>query len=96
MLVDDFIDGEEYKGKRYTRDELYARWVLMQLRLPAALHLAFREFIPKLFCTHAGTRYRVTLASVMGDVGLSRTFSKEYGYDVRVMVDECSNWGDKP
>ena len=94
--IDEFIDGKEFKGVHSSKEELYARWVFMQFRLPATLRLAFDPFIPKLFCTWKGKRYRVTGASRLGDVWLAKNFNKDVGYDYRVNVDECSEWSDKP
>ena len=76
----------------------YARWVLMHFRLPAAMMLDFRPFMERhrLFCTYRGERYRVTGASRMGDVWLAEDFERVDGYDHRVDVDDCSDWGPKP
>ena len=76
----------------------YARFVLMLFRLPAALRVDFAEWISKyrLFCTYQGKRWRVVGASRLGDVWLSRDHSRESGYDLRVAVDECSEWKDRP
>jgi hypothetical protein len=89
MHVDDFID---HHGK-----DAYARWVLMHFRLPAH-GAAFEKFMAgnRLFCTHQGTRYRVTGASRMGDIFLAKDFARDHGYDARVGVDACSAWGPEP
>lgn len=91
MDVDDFI-------WLHFRQDNYARFVLMLLRLPAANQLDWEEWISKykLFCDYEGARYRVTVASRMGDIGLARDHSEDSRYDVRVSVDECSKWGPKP
>lgn len=90
MHVDDFIDD-------YTGDP-YARWLFMHFRLPAVLKLAFDPFMKdhKLFCTYKGERHRVTGASRLGDVWITKDFKKDTGYDARVDLDECSDWGPKP
>jgi hypothetical protein len=90
LHVDDFIDN--YKSPAYPR------FVLHFMRLKAALHLDFWPLIKqyRLFCDHDGNRYRVTFASRMGDIGLHSNFDKETGYDHRVPIDECSNWGPEP
>jgi len=87
--VDDFIDD--------FRQDAYARWMLMHFRLPACQQSAFMPFIKdrKLFCTYNGKRYRCTGASRMGDVWLTTDFSREVGYDLRVVVSECKDWGPK-
>ena len=88
MHVDDFIDGEFTKHK-------YARWVLNLFRLPAALQADFREYTDqyKLFCDYEGVRYRCTGASRLGDVWLTTKFDQHTGYELRVDVENCENWG---
>ena len=89
MHVDEFIDEEFGKHR-------YARWVLNHFRLPAVLKMDFEEYMGphKLFCVHGGTRYRCTGASRLGDVWLTADFDRHTGYELRVNVDECDNWGD--
>lgn len=91
MHVDDFIDDvlNEDPGAKY------ARWFFLLHRLPATLKMDFDEWIAphRLFCTYEGKRYRVTGASRMGDVWLARNFKQEQGYDLRVDVEKCSEWG---
>ena len=88
MHVDEFIDHNFGEHK-------YARWVLLYFRLPAVLNLEFREFMKdhKLFCNYKGNRYRCTGASRMGDVWLTKDFNRDGGYDLRVDVEDCSEWG---
>jgi hypothetical protein len=90
MHVDDFID--DYEG------DPYARWFFMLQRLPAALKVAFYQWIKpyRLFCDYKGKRYRVTGASRLGDIWLAKDHSRETGYDLRVDLTECTNWSDKP
>lgn len=92
MTVDEFIDD-------YTSDA-YASWVLNLLRLPAALYFKFKPWANhyKLFCTYEGETYRVTMASRMGDIGLSKNFDVELpaGYEKRVSVVDCFDWRDCP
>lgn len=92
--VDNFIED----STRQTYNERYARWVLSHMRLPAFIQLDFNQFMlsNKLFCTYNGKRYRVTSASSIGDIGLSRNLNKDNGYDVRVCVDDCSDWSRIP
>jgi len=89
--VDDFI----YQGPR---EEKYARWVLLHMRLPAVNQIDFHTFMKdhKLFCSYKGTRYRVTGASRMGDVWLAKDFAREHGYDKRVDLAACSGWAPEP
>lgn len=82
--VDEYIDDPA--------SDPYAREWLGAFRRPAAERLA-RPFEGALFCTHAGERFRVTGCSRLGDVWLSRDPSKAHGYDLRVLVDTCEQWG---
>jgi len=88
MHVDEFIDTEFGKHN-------YARWVLNYFRLPAALQMDFRQFMAEyeLYCDYEGERYRCTGASRLGDVWLAEDFTQEHGYDLRVDVSKCENWG---
>lgn len=91
MHVDDFIDDH--------KSDPYAAWMFLHFRLPAFQQARFNKFIEnrKLFCTYNGERYRVTGASRLGDVWLTKDFKcPEAGYDIRPNVDECFDWGDKP
>ncbi|MFD2207180.1 hypothetical protein [Kiloniella antarctica] len=94
--VDDFIDyGNISERGREDRNASYARWVLAQFRFPASLRMSVDEFVlqHKLFCNFEGKRYRVTGASRMGDIWLTDNFNQSQGYQKRVAVDDCSNWG---
>lgn len=88
--IDDFID--DYK------QDAYARWMFMHFRLPADQQQAFAPFIKnrKLFCTYRNERFRVTGASRLGDVWLTRNYNKDTGYELRVIVTECSAWSAQP
>lgn len=94
--VDDWID-EPVWGEN-TRALRYAKWFLLGKRRPAWMQSAFKEFegAGKLFCAYEGKRYRVTGASRLGDVWLAADHNREVGYDLRVAVDHCSDWGDAP
>lgn len=84
--VDDFIND-------FTKDK-YARWFFMLHRLPAFMQADFAYWMDKykLFCIFKGKKYRCTGASRMGDVWLTPDFDREVGYELRVDVDECSDW----
>lgn len=73
----------------------YAQWMLMFFRLPAAQRHSWDPFMAdrRLFCTWEGKRWRVTGASRLGDVWLASDFAKDCGYDKRVPVLGCSEWG---
>jgi len=91
--VDDFTSFGSKVGNQ-DPGEVHARWFLMLHRLPAMMQSAFQQQMVKyrLFCTYNGERYRVTGASRMGDICLTKNMEKDIGYDTRVFVDECSNW----
>jgi len=88
--VDDYIDDH--------RGDKYARYVLMLLRLPAVLALDFAEWTKQyeLFCNYANKRYRVTGASRLGDIWLTSDFNRDCGYELRVDLNDCTAWGNKP
>ena len=76
----------------------YASFVLHLFRMPAVMQIKFAFAITAmpLFCTYNDKRYRCTGASRMGDVWLATDFNRANGYDHRVEVDACSNWGARP
>jgi len=90
MHIDEFIDF----GLKRTIDEKYARWVLNHFRLSANLKYEFNEFMKdyKLFCYYRGDKYRVTGASRLGDVWLTKDFNQDTGYTHRVLVNEIASW----
>lgn len=94
MHIDDFID---FGTDRTSVDEVYARWVFNHFRLSANLKYTFAPFMKehKLFCTYEGEKYRVTGASCLGDVWLTKNFNQDTGYQSRVDVSECSDWSKK-
>jgi hypothetical protein len=49
-----------------------------------------------LSCEYHGERYRCIGASRLGDVWLTKDFSRENGYDLRIDVAECSAWQMTP
>ncbi len=91
--VDDWIATPEFSGT-----EAYAKFVLIYKRMPAWMINAFTPWMNqfKLFCTYEDKRWRVTGASRLGDVWLAEDFNRDIGYDKRVSVSKCSEWGDKP
>lgn len=90
MHVDEFI---EY-GITGNNEEEYARWVLNHFRLSAVLKNTFRQFMEdsKLFCSYEGKKYRVTGASRLGDIWLTRDFEQDIGYQLRVDVEKVESW----
>ncbi len=91
--VDDFIDAPSFDSDR----ERYAKWVLHLFRLPASLKITFQDYISqyKLFGTYKGNKYRITGASRLGDVWLTSNFNQHTGYELRVSVDDISDWSNK-
>lgn len=91
MHIDDFIDGGYFNQ---SESEKYARWCFLLFRLPALLQHDFKEYTKqyKLFCTYKDQKYRVTGASRLGDIFLSKDFNREYGYDKRVLYTDCLDW----
>lgn len=87
MHVDEYIDSLD--------GDPYAQFVLSLFRLPAVKAIRWAKDIERspLFCTWKGKRYRVTGASQLGDVWLHSDFSATVGYECRVDVEECSEWG---
>ena len=90
--VDDFTLKVYHK----TPGDQYAAWFFFLKRLAACYEIMWDQYIKqyKLFCTYNGERYRVTGASRMGDVWLSADFNREVGYELRVYLDECTNWSE--
>lgn len=93
--VDEWIDTPVYP---HDRNVAYAKFFLLLKRLPAWMQNAFSEWMDqyKLFCTYENKRYRCMGASRLGDVWLAEDFERENGYDLRVNVDHCKDWSNKP
>ena len=51
---------------------------------------------PTLFADFEGTRVRVTMASRLGDVGITTDFDRDMGYERRVAVSKLSNFSEAP
>ena len=85
--IDDWMD-------HYDTD-VHASWFFWLHRLPATMQCKFEEHIKevKLFCDFECARYRVSGCSRLGDVWLAKDFKRDHGYDKRVAVDDCSDWG---
>lgn len=87
---DDYI--HDYKAP------MVLRWFLLTRRLPASdgLLCEANGAWPKLFADYKGERYRVVMASRMGDVGITRNLKAENGYELRVPVEALSNFKNVP
>ena len=72
---------------------------------PLRKYLAFARapahgaFVPKphpqLYADYEGKRVRVTMASRLGDVGITKDFTRDMGYDRRVPVSQLSNFSEQ-
>jgi hypothetical protein len=51
---------------------------------------------PTLYADYEGKRVRVTMASRLGDVGITADFDREFGYERRVLVSQLSNFSETP
>ena len=85
--VDDWLDAPSA-----TADEKMAKEFLEHCRRPAIEKDHRWLAANPLFCTYRGKRYRCIGASRMGDVWLTKDFTRENGYDLRIDVAECSEW----
>lgn len=72
-------------------------WLFVH-RLPAVDEALLRGagISPRLYADHRGRRVRVTMASRLGDVGVSLDHAREYGYDERVSVADLSGFSPDP
>lgn len=50
---------------------------------------------PRLYADYAGMRVRVTMASRMGDVGITTDLDAEMGYERRVAVSSLANFSEE-
>lgn len=51
---------------------------------------------PKLYADYEGTRVRITVASRLGDVGITIHLDAEFGYERRVRVRSLTNFSETP
>lgn len=97
--IDDWLNMPVLPSESKEGNNLaYAKFILDHMRLPAHKKMAYHEFMKgkNLFCTYCGNRYRVTMASRMGDIGLTKNHEAENGYEIRISPEDCSMWSDKP
>lgn len=95
MHVDDWVDNNITRG---VAENKYASFVLFHMGLSASHIMYFHEFMKEypLYCTHNNERFKCTGASRVGDIFLARDFSREFGYDLRVEIDNVSDFGKEP
>lgn len=93
MHIDEWVD-DPCPITDGNQGERYAKWFFVWKRMPAWMQSSLAEFYndAKLFCQYKGKKYRCTGASRMGDVWLTSDFSQDQGYELRVDVDDCSEW----
>lgn len=92
---DDYIDDE--------KQPKCLRAFLDRARQPAHGHLSSEPF-PKLFATYKGPmcmvspgdRVRVTMASRLGDVGVTRDLTGDGRYTARCFVEHLTDFSDTP
>lgn len=74
------------------------RWFLFVNRLPASEQILCRQngVNPALFADYQGKRVRVVMASLYGDVGITKHLEAENGYQERVVVADLTNFGSAP
>lgn len=84
---DDYIDDETQPA--------CLRAFLARARQPAHGHLSLEPF-PTLFADYQGKRYRVVMASRMGDVGITTKLDRDHGYETRCAVEDLSNFSETP
>lgn len=96
MHIDEFVEwGSNGITRTAPPGEDYARFVMCQWRLPAHMKMSFDSVLKKfeLYCTYKDQRYRVVMASRLGDIGLSLNYTECNGYSIRVDPEQCSKWG---
>lgn len=83
---DEYIDDPKYCNE--------LRVFLFVNRLPAVEKILLNScgFDPVLYADYNGQTVRVTMASRLGDVGISYNLHEKMGYDLRVTVAELSNF----
>lgn len=82
----------------YINDEAAPKVLRDYLRVARApAHGAFERAKgndPSLFANYAGKRVRVVMASEIGDVGIAYALNRDHGYDLRVGIEELTNFSD--
>lgn len=101
-MTRDAVAGSEPKHcDDYIRDyhaPKCLRLFILIHRLPALEMALCHEcgIKPKLFATHEGKRVRIVVASRLGDLGITSNLEAENGYEMRVMADDLTDFGDTP
>ncbi len=87
MHCDDHIDNPE-------TPEVLNVWLKFARSPGHGLQLP--EPHPRLFADYEGERVRLTMASRLGDVGITQRLDAEFGYELRVMLDALTNFSENP
>lgn len=86
----------------YIHDRSYPlclRWWLFVNRVPAVDKLLCDEkgVTTSLYANFEGERWKVNMASRFGDVGLTKRFDTDMGYEKRgVYIEQLSNFSETP
>lgn len=91
--IDEFISLHE-DSPTDASNKIAAEWFRL-FRRPA-IDKVKKPNPDMLFCTYKGNTYRVTGCSRLGDVWLHSDFKEPVRYELRVDVDECSNFSSYP
>jgi len=77
---------------------LALRVFLLVNRMPAVDKMLINAggFNPTLYADYEGKIYRVTMASRLGDVGISENLGRDTGYDRRVPLSALTNFRGEP
>jgi len=87
--TEDFVHCDNYIEDPETPECL--RSFLKFARAPAhGSELGIKQ--PLCYADYQGKRYKLTMASRFGDVGISTVMHAEHGYDHRVAISELSNF----
>jgi hypothetical protein len=89
--VDDWLDEPPRD-----EDERLAKEWLEHFRRPAVqkdYHWLMARIVT---CTYEGSRWRCCGASTMGDIWLTKSHARDAHYDLRVDVEECTDWKAGP
>lgn len=73
------------------------RYFVVVHRLPAAIKavIVAKNGLPVCFANYSGKRVRLTMASRMGDVGITYDLDRDAGYDARVDLKNLTHYSDR-
>lgn len=94
--VDEWL--EEFMQEQGSPNLGYAKFVIGHMRQPAVVRMRHDPHMKgfKLFCMYQGKKWRVTMASRLGDIGITEDFTRDSGYEQRIFVDEVESWHTAP